>query len=194
MSGSDPRRKNRKSSRRPRYQLPLNAGTMADLLAGSRAELALTLIPEPSLLFGGKLACEDPKTGLTAYGPYSRTDATRRPIIRIGVVGPAEAIDRALRLVEQMTRRIPHAEKNDAMLHPGFPGINDQDPFQIEFVTQPVWCKALTPAQIALVECNPDFPARIKLLVNDVAKEVEALSKLDSGPDVVLIAMTENAP
>lgn len=163
---------------------------MQDLLVGARSEVAFSLVPEPTLLFGGKQPCEDPKTGLRAYGPYSRTDATRRPVVRIGVVGPAEAIDRTLSLVEQIARPIPHADKNDAMLHPGFPGLNDQDPFQIQFVTQPVWCRALTPAQIALVECNPDFPARIKLLVNNVAKEVEALSKLDSGPDVVLIAMT----
>jgi hypothetical protein len=172
------------------HQPALNAVSMADLLSGAQSDLTCSLIREPSLLFGGKQACEDPKTGLTAYGPYSRTDATRRPLIRIGVVGPAEAIDRALRLVEQMTTRIPHHEKNDAMLHPGFPGINDQDPFQIQFVTQPVWCKALTPSQIAIVENHPDFPNRVKMLVEAVAREVEALSKLDSGPDVVLIAMT----
>lgn len=144
---------------------------MEDLLAGARSELAFGFVPEPSLLFGGRQGCEDPKTGLRAYGPYSRTDATRRPIIRVGVVGPPEAIDRALYLVEQMTRPIPHAEKNDAMLHPGFLGINDQHPFQIQFVTRPVWCRALTPAQIALVECNPDFPARIKFLVDHVARD-----------------------
>jgi len=96
MARHNARRTPRKSSGRPRYQPALDARTMEDLLSGARAELALSLIPEPALLFGGKQACEDPKTGLRAYGPYSRTDATRRPIIRIGVVGPAEAIDRAL--------------------------------------------------------------------------------------------------
>jgi hypothetical protein len=96
---------------------------MADLLAGASASLACSLIPEPLLLFGDKQPCEDPKTGLTAYGPYSKTDVTRRPIVRIGIVGPSEAVDRALHLVEQMTSAIAHHEKNDAMLHPGFPGV-----------------------------------------------------------------------
>jgi hypothetical protein len=163
---------------------------MTDLLAGSRQHLALSLIPEPHLLFGGKQACEDPKTGLTAFGPYSKTDVTRRTVIRIGVVGPAEAIDRALNLIERMGSPIPFHEKLDAMLHPGFPGINDHDPFQIQFLTQSVWCRRLSPTQVATVENHPDFPTRIKLLVNDVVAEVEALSKLDSGPDVVLVAMT----
>src|SRR5437763_17059773 len=80
------------------YQPPLHAGTIADLQSGSRAELTLTLRQERALLYGGKLACEDYRTGLTAYCPYSRTDARRRPIIRIGVVGPAEDIDRVWRV------------------------------------------------------------------------------------------------
>lgn len=188
-----PRITPRRVPRRPKrsvYEPPLNAGTMVDLLSGSDAKLACSLLPEPLLLFGDKQSCEDPKTGLTAFGPYSKTDATRRTVIRVGVVGPAEAIDRALHLVEQMGAPIPYHEKNDAMLHPGFPGFNDQDPFQIQFVTQPVWCRRLSPSQIARVECNDDFPSRIKLLVTDVANEVEALSKLDAGPDLVLVAMT----
>jgi hypothetical protein len=142
------------------------------------------------LLFGDKQPCEDPKTGLKGFGPYSKTDVTWRPIIRIGIVGPSEAVDRAMYLIEQMASPIAHNEKSDAMLHPGFPGMNDQDPFQVQFVTQPVWCRTLSAASVAKVECNPDFTARIKLLIDDVAKEVEALSNLDTPPDVVLVAMT----
>ena len=165
---------------------------MTELLANAKNTLSCSFVPEPLLVFGGKQTCEDPKTGLAGYGPYSKTDATRRAIIRVGIVGPAEAVDRALTLVERMTHAIPHHEKNDAMLHPGFPGMNDQDPFQIQFVTQDIWCKTLTPAQVARVECHPDFTVRVKLLVDGVAREVEALSKLDPPPDVVLIAMTAN--
>lgn len=168
----------------------MNAGTMADLLAGAGAQLACSLIPEPLLLFDGKQACEDPKTGLTAFGPYSKSDVTRRPVIRIGIVGPAEAIDRARHLIEQLGGPIPHGENSDAMLHPGFPGMNSLDPFQIQLVSQEVWCRTLTPAQIAKVECHADFPSRIQLLLDCVTVEVEALSRLDSGPDIVLIAMT----
>jgi hypothetical protein len=142
------------------------------------------------LIFADKQTCDDPKIGLTAYGPYSKTDATRKTIIRIGVVGPAEAIDRALQLIERMGSPIPFSEKLDAMLHPGFPGLSDQDPFQIQFVTQSVWCRKLTPTQVATVENHPDFPTRIKLLVDAVTAQVKALADQDSGPDVVLIAMT----
>src|ERR1017187_1564561 len=183
------RRAPRRRALQPAHRPSFEAGSMTELLANAKNTLSCSFVPEPLLVFGGKQTCEDPKTGLAGYGPYSKTDATRRAIIRVGIVGPAEAVDRALTLVERMTHAIPHHEKNDAMLHPGFPGMNDQDPFQIQFVTQDIWCKTLTPAQVARVECHPDFTVRVKLLVDGVAREVEALSKLDPPPDVVLIAM-----
>jgi hypothetical protein len=181
----------RRSSKPKAVPKPVrHADTMADLLAGADARLACELIPEPILLFGDKQPCEDPKTGLTAYGPYSKSDVTRRPIIRVGIVGPAEAIDRARHLVTQLGSQIRPGENIDALLHPGFPGMSHADPFQIQLVSQDIWCRSLTPAQVAKVECNDDFTARIQLLLEYVTAEVAALSRLDSGPDVVLIAMT----
>jgi hypothetical protein len=182
-------RKGQRSRREPKPSL--DAGSFNLLLAASETALACTLIPEPNLIFAGKHTCEDPKTGLLAFGPYSKTDATRRTEVRIGVVGPAEAIDRALNLVERMCAAIPHSDKLDALLHPSFPGVNDCDPFQVQFITQPVWCRSMRPADVARVENHPEFPARIKLLIDAVAAEVDALSKLDVPPDVVLVVMTE---
>lgn len=185
--GMSPPRRRRK---RPDFTPAFDAATMEELLGGATSRLALNLVPEPELLFADRQFCEDPKIGLSAFGPYSKTDATRRTVIRVGVVGPAEAIDRALQLIQRMGSPIPFSDKLDAMLHPGFPGINDQDPFQIQFVTQSVWCRKLTPLQIASVENHPDFPTRIRLLVDAVVEQVKALADQDSGPDVVLIAMT----
>src|SRR4051812_44142196 len=111
-------------TKRPTYTPATNAVTMEDLLGGATNRLALSLISEPALIFANQQVCEDPKTGLTAFGPYSKTDVTRKAIIRIGVVGPAEAIDRALQLIERMGSPIPFSEKLDAMLHPGFPGLS----------------------------------------------------------------------
>ncbi len=100
------------------------------LLAESATILDCTLMPEPALLFAGRQSCEDPKTGLLAFGPYSKTDVTRRTVVRLGVVGPSEAVDRALNLVERMAKPIPQIDTLDVMLHPSFPGVSEQDPFQ----------------------------------------------------------------
>ena len=77
------------------------------------------------------------------------------------------------------------------MLHPSFPGLNINEPFQVEMVTQELWQRSLKVTDIAAVECHPDFTVRIGLLVEAVITEIKALKQLDSGPDVILIAMTE---
>ena len=161
------------------------------LFSPETSSLFCEYLEEPKLLFSDRHLCEDPKTGLTGFGPYSKSDVTRRTAIRIGVVGPAEAIDRALILIRQMSNPIPQSAKLDAMLHPSFPGLNINEPFQVEMVTHELWQRSLKVTDIAAVECHPDFTVRIGLLVEAVITEIKALKQLDSGPDVILIAMTE---
>src|SRR5262249_51956951 len=139
--------------------------------------LECTYTEEPELAFASKQRCVDPRTGLTAFGPYSRTDASRREQLRVGIVGPAEAIEKAAALLERMTSPIDQNEKVDAILHPSFPGFNKAEPFQIELVSQDVWKRSLRPLDIALVEKNNDFMVRVALLKRFVSAEVKALSE-----------------
>lgn len=176
----------------PKNRVPvLDAGSFSQLLATSNTDLACSFLPEPQLLFGDKQPCEDPRTGLTAFGPYSKTDATRRETIRLGVVGPSEAVDRALRLIERMKQAIQQSEKLDAMLHPSFPGMNEGEPFQVQLVSQPVWQRTLRASDVAQVEKHPDFTMRVSLLRGAVKNEILALRNLDAPPDIVLVAMSE---
>jgi hypothetical protein len=161
------------------------------LLARSDTLLQCHYLAEPSLSFAAKQQCEDPRTGLTAYGPYSKSEASRHQQIRLGIVGPAEAIDKAVGFLSSMAHRIDPAPKTDAVLHPAFPGINAGDPFQIELVTQPIWHRPLKTRDVALVEGHPDFMQRVGLLLSAVTTEIKALKALDSGPNVVICAMSK---
>jgi len=162
------------------------------LLARSGTTLQCHYLSEPSLVFAAKQQCEDPRTGLAAYGPYSKTEASRRQQIRVGIVGPAEAIDKAVGFLAGMVNRIDPVPKTDAVLHPAFPGIGVGDPFQIELVTQPIWHRPLKTRDLALVEGNPDFMQRVGLLLAAVTTEIKALKALDSGPNVVICAMSKS--
>jgi hypothetical protein len=164
------------SSSRPRLQ----AAPIATLLALPGIELSCAYLPEPSLSFGGKFQCVDPRTGLAAYGPYSKTDSTRRQSIRVGIVGPADAIDRAVVLLERLSKPIEQSEKVDAVLHPPFPGLNLGEPFQIEFVSQALWRRPLKTSDVAIVEGDPDFRSRVGHLIGAVVTEIRALKSLDS--------------
>jgi hypothetical protein len=161
------------------------------LLAKSTEVLQCSYRDEPELSFARKQTCQDPKTGLTAYGPYSKTDPTRREQVRIGIVGPADAIDKAARFLERMSQAIEQSSRVDAVLHPSFPGINVAEPFEVEMVSQNVWQRALRPVDVKLVEGHPDFKTRIGLLLGFVTAEIRALCALDPAPDVVICAMSE---
>jgi hypothetical protein len=187
-----------KPQRRGRRKLPAKpvqhrweAPQFDTLLAKSGTSLQCQYLQEPSLVFAGKQQCEDPRTGLTAYGPYSKTEPSRRQQVRVGIVGPAEAIDKAVGFLAGMANRIDPSGKTDAVLHPAFPGIGAGEPFQIELVTQSIWQRPLKPRDLALVEGNPDFMERVGLLLSAVTTEIKALKALDSGPDVVICAMSK---
>lgn len=165
---------------------------MESLLSQSTDRLSCAYLPEPELFFANKQRCVDPRTGLAAFGPYSKTDATRRESIRVGIVGPADAIDRAVSLLAQMQLPVEQKESVDCVLHPSFPGLNSGEPFQIELITQPIWHRSLRPIDIRLVEAEEDFTRRVGLLKRFVAEEVKALAALDSPPDVVICAMSQS--
>jgi hypothetical protein len=154
--------------------------------------LQCVYLNEPTLVFAGKQVCEDPKTGLTAAGPYSKTDSTRREQVRIGIVGPADAVDRAVQFLSRLSRPIEQSGKTDAVLHPSFPGLNHGEPFQIEIVTQHVWHRTLKRKDIVQILDTDDFTERVGLLTAAVVAEVRALYKLDPRPDVVICAMSED--
>ncbi len=164
---------------------------MESLLSQSTDRLTCTYLPEPELLFGNRQRCVDPRTGLAAFGPYSKTDPTRREHIRLGIVGPADAIDRAVSLLGQIQKPVEQKENVDCILHPSFPGMNSGEPFQVELITQDIWHRALRPLDVRLVEDEEDFPRRVGLLKKFVTEEVRALAALDSAPDVVICAMSQ---
>jgi hypothetical protein len=94
-------------------------------------------------------------------------------------------------LLERFSQRIEQSEKVDAVLHPPFPGLNSGDPFEVEIVSQPVWRRPLKSADVTLVEGDPDFKSRITRLLRAVTTEIRALKALDSGPDIVIVAMSQ---
>jgi hypothetical protein len=167
------------------------ATPISTLLASPGVELSCGYLAEPELAFGGKAQCVDPRTGLAAFGPYNRTDPTRRQAVRLGIVGPSDAIDRAVSMLERFSQNIEQTDKVDAVLHPPFPGLNSGDPFQVEIVSHSVWRRSLKSADVTMVEGDPDFKSRISRLLAVVLTEIRALKALDSGPDVVIVAMSQ---
>lgn len=90
----------------------------------------LIRLQEPTLLFRHKQAMEDPRDGLTLFGPL---DAGKPYGVRAGVIGSRDSIERFKRWVKQIQRAIssepPHPYR------PPFPGF--EAIFRIPFDPEP---------------------------------------------------------
>jgi hypothetical protein len=151
-------------------------------------------LQEPDLIFGGNHQCVDPKTGLSAYGPFGqgKTDISRRGHLCVGIVGPAEGIANTLAYLEEISRPIEQEANSDCILYPSFPGFNSEEPFQIELVTKRQWHRAIPPQDARLAAKCDDPSQRLELLRGCLRNEVHALSELESPPSVVICAMSES--
>ena len=78
--------------------------------------MQLLRLPEPKLLFGHNQAIEDPRDGLSLFGPL---DVGKTYGIRPAVIGTRAGIDRFWRWVESIQRPINDNKRS----RPPFPGF-----------------------------------------------------------------------
>jgi hypothetical protein len=128
---------------------------------------------------------------LAAYGPYGVTSPEEPRQVRVGIVGTSEAIENALKLLEEISHPLEQDANIDCVLHPSFPGLNAQYPFQIHLVTQPQWQCPLNQEDFRSLEECGDSNARRRLLQAMFGREVRAIGELENPPKVVLCAVSE---
>ncbi len=78
----------------------------------------LIYLPEPTLLFGHGQSVEDPRDGLSLFGPH---DQAQTYGIRYGVIGTREGIQRFHSWVERI--QIPVIDESSERVRPPFPGF-----------------------------------------------------------------------
>ncbi|MBI3869846.1 MAG: hypothetical protein HY299_15090 [Verrucomicrobia bacterium] len=88
-------------------------------------------LPEPTLLFAHGQSVEDPRDGLTLFGPFDPAQAYG---VRYGVIGTAAGIRRFIAWVERIQR--PVLDEGSGRLRPPFPGF--EAAFGIPFSTKPL--------------------------------------------------------
>lgn len=129
---------------------------------------------------------------MAAYGPYSVTGPEEAGQIRVGIVGTTEGIDRSLKLLEEISQPIEQGANVDSVLHPSFPGLNIQGPFQVRLVTQSQWHRTLHERDFRSLKGCDDFSTRCRLLTKVIGGEVRVVSELENPPQVILCAVSES--
>jgi hypothetical protein len=109
----------------------------------------------------------------------------------VGIVGSAEAIDKTLKLLDEISRPIEQTTNVDCVQYPSFPGLNSQGPFRVHLVTQRQWHRTLHQKDFrSIIECR-DASTRRWLLQEMFGGEVRAFSELENPPQVMLCAISD---
>lgn len=166
------------------------------LLNESKPTFHVWHVEEPALVFAGKQTCEDPKTGVTLFGPAG-LDRTPRPTIRLGIVGTGESIQMLKNWIESARHSIPagfspQGKAYDTLLAPTFPGFDSTSPFRCSIEISEPHCETLTQTSISAALNDPRFPNRVQNMVRLITDRLRVLSSKEPQPDIVVCAMPKD--
>jgi len=143
-------------------------------------------LPEPLLEFGGRELHTDPKRGLQESGPFSLRYKSQ-PAVRLGIVGPEDAVTEALRWFERTQTRLPTQMKN-RQRYPDWPGF--ERVFQTPLELDQRWVRPISgiDLQRALLETGR---SRFDTIVRLYTEDVGLLAEREQGPNVIVCAVSD---
>lgn len=148
-------------------------------------------IPEPELLFGrGTAIC--PKRGIRTFYPYD-IDKVRPQIIRLGVIGKSESIDKILTWLGTCKSEIVPKNSRLSNLFPGFMGFTPEKAFSSQLVYDDSYLRKINNSDfddIFQKGTSKSIEELIELTVELYLAELKYLAK-NKNPDVVICALPE---
>ena len=143
-------------------------------------------LPEPTLLFGHGQSVEDPRDGLSLFGPF---DPAQTYGIRYGVIGTKTGIQRFADWVERIQH--PVVEEKPTRLRPPFPGF--EAAFGIPFSPSPLIQVEFQEGDLNKhVHLGDRFKRTYETAGFFTERIAEALRTEDERPDLWFIIATED--
>ncbi|TWT44376.1 hypothetical protein RAS1_07900 [Phycisphaerae bacterium RAS1] len=159
----------------------------------------LRYIKEPGLLFRHDQAVEDPRDGLTLFGPL---DEGKPYGIRWGLIGPEDSLQRVERWVSGINRRVVDSEparygrkqspsaRGPDLARPPYPGFHAA--FEIPWSNKPVQRLTVPEKELAKVAFLDDPHQRVFNTVNAYSERIiDCLRREEARPDVWCVAIPE---
>ena len=153
-----------------------------------------TIFDEPRLDFGHGGSHQDPRAGIADYGPVDLGTSAAPTRIRVGLVGPAEAISGARNWLERCRTPIEaKANNRHPRLFRGFPGFDTERSFRSELVLDDTWTRTIPkrqldriltkPVNLATAECVDLYRREIADLNDKGAVDVIVVARPDELQD-----------
>lgn len=147
--------------------------------------LSLTYLKEPTLEFGHGQSLEDPRDGLTLFGPL---DEGKPYGIRAGLVGTPAGVARFNQWVSGLSE--PILESQGGLVRPGFPGF--EAVFGIPWSASPTVVREVSGAELSQVLRIGDGNIRVFRAVSIYADKIAEVSRNeDVGVDIWFVVIPD---
>ncbi len=158
-----------------------------------RPMFSTEFVREPQLVFGGRNEEQDPKIGLSRYGPFRYEDEDF-PLesIRIGIIGNRSGISLTLDILDLIKNKIPTYHDGNKWLFPDYAGLTKDSSFRCNIHTSKIWQEQISDDfelnKITSTElANPN--ERIAYGANLFAEKMKKISQNDDKPNVVICTL-----
>lgn len=121
---------------------------------------AMNYLPEPRLLFGHNQLTEDPRDGLTLYGPY---ESSSKGSIQVGVIGSPRGLELYSKFVERLQSPL-YSPAKEVTQRPHFPGF--ENVFGVRWPSNPTASVLLKQEEVAKALETSNLKERTYAVVN----------------------------
>ncbi|WCP14062.1 hypothetical protein sphantq_02504 [Sphingobium sp. AntQ-1] len=146
-------------------------------------------IPEPDLEFGEGGLFIDPRVGLMRYGPLQPKPGE---LIRIGVIGTTDTVEGFSRYVDSAMLGIEGVNDTLGNLHPGFPGLGNDNPFRCKFEVPEEAKKTILSSDLKAVLAIRKHEDAVRACVDLLINQARVLLEGTSRPEVIVVALPKS--
>ena len=149
-------------------------------------KFATRCLPEPDLEFGDGGRHIDPRYGLMTHGPLQ---PKLGDVIRIGVIGTSDTVDGVASFMERSMKGIPSDNTRLGNLHPGFPGMGNQNPFRCRFEIEAGATRTVLNKDVKAIQVIGKHPEAVRAAVEMFIDQARALLEGSTRPEVIVLAL-----
>ena len=143
---------------------------------------------EPLLVFADGREDVDPKLGISRFGPKSWRPERRHPSsLRVGFIGPPDAIEVAQRWLEKSAAGI-HGDED----HPEFSGCMADRGFMTKLAFDPAWTAPLYRGELDELTLVRGLRNRFHGFVSLLETKLRLLSERDQAPEYIVAAIPDD--
>lgn len=147
---------------------------------------ATKCIPEPDLEFGDGGLFIDPRVGLMRHGPLQPKPGD---VVRIGVIGTTETVEGFAGYLERAMTGIEGANPKLGNLHPGFPGLGNDNPFRCKFEIAEGGVATILASDVKTIQGIRKHDEAVRAGVDLLIERVRTLLEGSSRPEVIVAAL-----